>query len=197
MVRICRTHTRRGLIVSTQVQLMTADELLTLPGGEFRYELVKGELKKMSPAGHHQGKIIIRLTVPLAEHVKANQLGEIYAAETGFKLESAPDTVRAPDIAFITKERVEEVGETRGYWPGAFDLAVEVLSPDDRLSEVEEKVSEWLIAGTRQVWVVSPKLHTVTIYASSGNIQVLTEKEILTGGDVISGFALPVAEIFA
>ncbi len=119
MVRVCRTAVERALIVSSQVQLMTADELLTLPRGEFRYELVKGKLKKMSPAGHHHGKIIIRLTVPLAQHVKANQQGEIYAAETGFKLTSHPDTVLAPDIAFIVQERVEAVGETRGYWPGA------------------------------------------------------------------------------
>lgn len=183
--------------MSTEVQLITADELLTLPGSEFRYELVKGELKKMSPAGHEHGRIIMHLAAPLAQHVKAQQLGEVYAAETGFKLESNPDTVRAPDIAFIVASRVKAVGDTRGYWPGAPDLAVEVLSPDDRVSEIEEKVSEWLLAGSRQVWVVSPKLRTVTIYLSTGAIHVLTDKDRLEGADVVPGFELPVVELFA
>src|ERR1700687_919903 len=160
--------------MSTEVQLMTADELLALPRGEFRYELVNGELKKMSPAGHEHGRIIVRLTTPLAQHVWANRLGEVYAAETGFRLRSDPDTVRAPDIAFIVRQRVQVLGKTKGYWPGAPDLAVEVLSPDDRVSEVEDKVSEWLGAGTRQVWIVSPKLHTVTICSSTTEILLLT-----------------------
>lgn len=183
--------------MSTEVQLMTADELLALPRGEFRYELVNGELKKMSPAGHEHGRIIVRLTTPLAQHVWANRLGEVYAAETGFRLRSDPDTVRAPDIAFIVRQRVQVLGKTKGYWPGAPDLAVEVLSPDDRVSEVEDKVSEWLGAGTRQVWIVSPKLHTVTIYSSTTEILLLTEKDMLDGGELVPGFAISVSEIFA
>lgn len=179
-----------------QVQLVTADELLALPRGQLRYELINGELKKMSPAGHRHGRIIIRLTAPLAQHVKQNRLGEVYAAETGFKLKSNPDTVRAPDIAFITKQRVDDVGETRGYWPGAPDLAVEVLSPDDRVSEVEQKVSEWLEAGSKQVWVVNPKLRTVTVYRSTMDFTVITENNTLDGGEVVPGFHIQVSEIF-
>jgi Uma2 family endonuclease len=176
---------------------MTADELLALPRGEFRYELVNGELKKISPAGHDHGRITIRLTLPIAQHVVKHRLGEVYAAETGFKLGSNPDTVRAPDIAFIRQQRVDEVGATKGYWPGAPDLAVEVLNPNDRVVEVEEKVSEWLMAGTRQVWVVSAKLQTVTVYRSTTDVLVLTEKDSIDGGDVLPGFNIQVKEIFA
>lgn len=183
--------------MSTELQLMTADELLALPRGEFRYELVNGELKKMSPAGQKHGRITVRLTEPLAKHVRDHQLGQVYAAETGFKLKSDPDTVRAADIAFVRRERLEVLGETESYWPGAPDLAVEVNSPSDTVREVEKKVIEWLEFGSRLVWVVSSKLHTVTVYRSLTDIVALTEKDTLDGGDVVPGFQIAIAEIFA
>src|SRR6267142_1823402 len=179
--------------MSTEVQLMTADELLALPRGEFRYELVNGELKKMSPAGQKHGRITVRLTEPLAKYVRDHRLGQVYAAETGFKLKSGPDTVRAADIAFVRRERLEVMGETESYWPGAPDLAVEVNSPSDTVREVEKKVMEWLEFGSRLVWVVSSKLHTVTIYRSLTDIVALTEKDTLDGGDVIPGFQIAIA----
>jgi Uma2 family endonuclease len=182
--------------MSATTQLMTADELLKLPRGRARRELIEGELRQMSPAGHTHGKIAARLTGWLARHVEEQELGEVYAAETGFKLKSDPDTVRAPDAAFIRQERVDEVGETQGYWPGAPDLAVEVLSPSDTIAQVEEKVTEWLAFGTRLVWVISPKLRTITVYRSLSDITTLTENDTLDGEQIVPGFRCPVARLF-
>ncbi len=135
--------------------------------------------------------------MPLAQYVEDQELGEVYAAETGFLLTSNPDTVRAPDIAFVRRERVEAVGEAKGYWPGAPDLAVEVNSPGDKVGEVEDKVAEWLEYGTRLIWVISPKLHTVTVYRSLTDIATLTERDTLNGGEVVPGFQYPVAGLFS
>lgn len=182
--------------MSTTTQLMTAEELLKLPRGRFRYELIAGELRQMSPAGHKHGEIAARLSGILFQHVEAHDLGKIYAAETGFLITINPDTVRAPDVAFVRRERVDKADETTAYWPGAPDLAVEVNSPGDTVREVEEKVEEWLNAGTSLVWVVSPKLRTVTAYRSLTDIVMLTERDTLDGGDVIPGFQYPVAKLF-
>jgi Uma2 family endonuclease len=183
--------------MSTTTQLMTAEELLKLPRGRYRYELVKGELRQMSPAGHTHGKIAARLGAELFRHVEEHDLGEVYAAETGFKLKSDPDYVRAPDAAFVRRARVEQVGDAQGYFPGAPDLAAEVVSPGDKVSEVEEKVEEWLDAGTTLVWIVSPKLRTVTVYRSLSDVTTLTEKDALDGEQVVPGFRYPVAKLFA
>ena len=181
----------------TEVQLMTSDELLALPRCEFRYELVNGELKKTSPAGQKHGRITIRLSAPLAKYVRDSQLGEVYAAGTGFKLKSNPDTVRAADISFVQRKKLEISGETESFWSGAPDLAVEVNSPSDIVFEVEKKVMEWLEFGSRMVWVVGSKLHTVTLYRSLTDILVLTEKDTLDGGDVVPGFQIRISEIFS
>jgi len=184
--------------VSTpETELMTADELFEMPHDGFRYELIEGELRRMSPAGHDHGRIGMELAVPLGHYIKSKRLGKVYLAETGFKLRSNPDTVRAPDIAFVRQERIEQAGSVTGYWNGAPDLAVEVTSPSDTVSEVEEKVTEWLDAGASMVWVISPKLKTVTVYRSLTDITILTEKDTLNGGEVVPGFQIPVNEIFA
>ena len=183
--------------MSTTTQVMTAEELLKLPRGQFRYELVKGELIKMPPAGFDHGVVIMNLGAPLTQHVKTNQLGVVCGAETGFVIERDPDTVRAPDIAFVRRERLPQTGRPKAFWPGAPDLAVEVVSPGDTFEEVEEKVAEWLSAGARLVWVVNPKRRTVTVYRSLTEAAILTENDELDGQEIVPGFRCRVAELFA
>lgn len=184
-------------MATTIQRLFTADELWRMPADGFRYELVHGELRKMSPAGHTHGQIAGELIVSLGQHVKALRLGRVYAAETGFKLAGQPDHVRAPDVAFIRQERLDEAGEVTGFWPGAPDLAIEVLSPGDTYSEVEEKVLDWLAAGTRLVIVVDARRRTATVYSSPTAMTVLGVDDTLDGGDVVPGWQLRVADIFA
>jgi Uma2 family endonuclease len=182
--------------MSTITQLMTADELLKLPRGSFRYELVKGELITMSPAGSEHGAIVVNVTVLLAQHVKANNLGIVFGAETGFKIAENPDTVLAPDVAFISREHIPESGIPKKYWPGAPDLAVEVLSPGDTTREVEKKVSQWLAAGAHLVWTIDPKRKNVTVHRASKEVFTLSENDELDGEDVVPGFRCHVSEIF-
>jgi Uma2 family endonuclease len=182
--------------MATANQLITAEELLRMPDDGYRYELVRGDLRRMALAGHLHGRIAINITTPLDRHVRAQNLGVVCAAETGFKLASDPDVVRAPDVAFIRRERVEDVGDVEGYWPGAPDLAVEVISPSDTYSDVQEKVFDWIEAGTRMVVLVMPRKRTVTIYRSLTDIVMLTERNTLDGGDVVPGWKIPVSEVF-
>ena len=109
------------------VTTMTADELLAMPSDGYRYELIRGELRQMSPAGSQHGKIAARIGRRLGQFVEENSLGETYAAETGFIIDTAPDTVRAPDASFVSQKRVEAVGETEKIFPGPPDLAIEVI----------------------------------------------------------------------
>jgi Uma2 family endonuclease len=184
-------------VSATLTRSMTADELLAMPDDGYRYELVKGELIQISPTGDEHGQVAMELAAQLHLYVKKQNLGRVYAAETGFKLESDPDTVRAPDIAFVSRERVEATGTLPGFRSGAPELVVEVLSPSDRIGKVEAKVRQWLETGARLVWIVSSKLHTVTVYRSLTDIVTLTEKDTLDGGDVVPGFQINVADIFA
>ncbi len=184
-------------MMTTKSILATAAELLELPDDGYRYELVRGELRKMPPAGAYHGRTALKIGASLLNYVSANQLGEVYATETGFRIGSDPDHVRAPDAAFVRRERVAAAGEVAGYWPGAPDLAVEVISPSDRYTEVEEKVDDWLAAGTRLVALVNPRNRTVTLRRPGQDPVILTEPDTLDGGDVVPGWQMAVSDLFA
>jgi len=149
----------------------------------------------MSPAGFEHGHVVANITVPLGSFVKENRLGLLTGAETGFQIGHNPDTVRAPDVAFVCNERVPSE-RTPGFFQGAPDLAVEVVSPSDRASDVLAKVQDWLSAGCRAVWLLDPTHRTVSVYDDRNQIVTLTSSEELTGGDVVPGFRLSIAEIF-
>ena len=178
-------------------RVMTAEELFQLPDDNCRCALVGGELQRMNPAGFDHGAVIVNLTAPLAQHVKAHRLGVVCGAETGFVLARNPDTVLAPDIAFVRRERVPATGRPTSFWEGALDLAVEVTSPWDTRPEVAGKVEAWLSAGTPVVWVVDPQDATVTIHQSGRATRRLAESDTLDGAPLLPGFSLPVREIFA
>ena len=180
-----------------KTQLVTAEEMLDMPDDGFEYELVRGELRKMAPAGSRHSVSGIDFATSLNIHVKANNLGRVFGADGGFLLAREPDTVRAPDVAFVRRERVEALGIMSGYWPGPPDLAVEIISPNDRYTEVYEKVDEWLAAGAKMVVVVNPRNRTATVRVAGMNPVILNVGDTLDGGDVVPGWRMPVAEIFA
>ncbi len=175
--------------------LLTADDLWRMPRDGRRYELVKGELVEMTPVGPRHGAIARRLGAKLGEFADAHQLGETMV-ETGFCLERQPDTVRAPDVSFLSKERVPPE-DHEGYVPGAPDLAVEIVSPGDRDTDIQDKVMDYLAHGTRLVWVVRPRQRTVTVYRPDGTVRLLRETDTLDGEDVVPGFSLLVGELFS
>lgn len=175
---------------------VTADELWQLSAIGKNYELVRGELKEMAPPGGLHGKLSLRLGRFLQDFVDAHQLGEVMV-ETGFRLADSPDTVRSPDASFISTERLPADGLPEGYIPGPPDLAVEVVSPDDTASEVQDKVRDYLAYGTQQVWVVYPQQRLVIVHDPDGTAKTLQAQDTLSGETVIPGFACRMADIFS
>ena len=165
------------------VGTMTADELLVMPHNGYRYELIKGELRQMAPAGRQHGRIAATICSRLESFVRNNNLGEIYAAETGLIIWTDPDTVRAPDASFVSRARADATDEEDGYFPGAPDLAVEVISPNDRAVELEDKALDCLRAGAKMVIVlISQNAHGDHLSPVVDDIRILTEGDTVDGG---------------
>ena len=188
--------------MSTTTRLITADELLVMPhrdehGNDCRLELIRGELKVMSPSKPLHGIICARIAAKLGRSVEEHDLGEVVGAETGFIVERNPDTVLGVDAAFISHERLSTIEDLDKFAPFAPDLAVEVMSPSNTIREMGEKVALYFGAGARAVWVFNPKKRTAAVYNSSSDVRVFSEQETLEGGEVLPGFTLELSKLFS
>jgi Uma2 family endonuclease len=173
---------------------LTAEQLIRLPDDGLRCELVRGRLIREPPAGGEHGWLGINIAVFLRDFVRDDELGFVFGADTGFILFRQPDTVRAPDAAFVAAERLPH-GPPRGYVPLAPDLAVEIVSPSDRMSDVTRKVMDYLDAGTRLVWVIDPATRTAAVHRSRSDVLMLRDDDTLEGGEVLPGFRLALADL--
>lgn len=177
-----------------EARLLTADEFAEM-NRLGRSELIRGKVHKLPPPQMQHGWLASEIGWRLGEFVHQHQLGRTFAAETGFLIAQNPDTVRAPDASFIRADRLPET--MSGYFPGGPDLAVEVVSPSDTWSELLDKVSDWLAAGTRMVWVVDGERQRALVFRSMNDVHTLTGSQALDGQDVLPGFSLPLSELFA
>lgn len=182
--------------VSSAARRWTAHELMALPRGERRFELVAGELRVVSPAGRRREQAGARLGALLRAHVLRHGLGAVFLADIAFHLTREPDTVLAPDVSFVRAERVPPGGVALGWFPGAPDLAVELLSPSDRILAVEDQATAYLEAGGRAVWVVNARHRRVTVHAAGATPRVLGPDDRLDGGEIVPGFGCLVRELF-
>jgi len=179
-------------------KLITAEEFRRMPepGDGSKQELVRGEIVTMPPPGFQHGVCQYRVARVLGEYVDAQQLGRI-TVESGVVTHREPDTIRGPDVAFWSAERLPFDQTPEGYPDVAADLAVEIISPNDLHHHVQEKVLEYLGRGVRMVWLVDPETRTVTVYRSRQEVRILQQEDTLSGEDVVPGFGCSVADLFA
>ena len=175
---------------------MNIEDLYAMPDDEWKYELQEGVLVSEPLPGTRHGRVAVRIAARLEAHVCKHRLGVVIGNDSGFVLARSPDTVRGPDVSFVTRQRFEEVGDSTEAFPGGPDLAVEVLSPSNTVAGIHAKVADYLAAGTRLVWVVDTERKTVAVYRSLLSPRVLSEKDTLEGENVVPGFAVGVAELF-
>ena len=178
------------------VMLMTPDEFLVYPLSDVKAELVRGELRVTPPPGGPHGRAATNLILLLGAFLKGRGLGWVYADGVGYELLALPRTVRVPDVSFVRAERLPKEGIGPGLLKLAPDLAVEVLSPSESASDLEEKLDDYRACGTPLLWVIDPVRRTVMIIASDAPVRWLREGDVLGGGNVVPGFSCDVADLF-
>jgi Uma2 family endonuclease len=173
-------------------QHMTAEAFAQLPKYGHKYELIEGEVT-MAPAGMYHDEIVINLGSALLAFVRQNMLGRVYASSVGYRIDES--NVVSPDVSFVSASRLVDGSSPDSYGDLAPDLAVEIVFPNDRALEVEQKINLYLAHGTRLVWVIHPRQRTATIHRADGTGQRIGENELLRGEDVLPGFACKLSDI--
>jgi Uma2 family endonuclease len=174
---------------------MTAEEFMALPDDGWRYELIRGELHRMSPGGVQHGGIGAKFARRLGVYVEDRDLG-LVLVDTGFVFEDDPPTLRVPDVAFIRAERLPPPDELPLFSRVAPDLAIEVVSPNDAPAEIAEKVAFDLAHGVPLVWVAYPRPRQVSVHRPGQEPHTLGVGDTLEGEDVVPGFRLALADLF-
>jgi Uma2 family endonuclease len=182
--------------MSTEVRRATIEDVATLPDDGQRYDLIKGNLIRMSLARGRHGEIASKINWLVGNVVWPERLGRVYTAEAGFILARGPDVLLCPDVASVSSERLPPDAERDQFMEIAPDLAVEVLSPSETARTSREKVDAYLDGGVNAVWVVGPVRRSVAVHLASGMTEILSEDDVLDSGDILPGFSVPVADIF-
>ena len=182
--------------MATTERLLTAEELMSLPDNGMQQELVRGRLIEMPPPNFLHCKLVAVLCRILGIFVSQHHLGTVVGGP-GFILQRDPDTVRAPDVAFVSTAREALITEPEQYQEFAPDLAVEIFSPGDRRGDLDEKIKHWRTAGARLIWMVFPRWRTVEVHCADGASETISEDGLLQGEDVLPGFSCAVRDLFA
>jgi Uma2 family endonuclease len=186
---------KRSTVMAATTHMATEADLQRTPDDGWKYELVDGEIRRVSPAGSRHGRVCVELAARLNTHVKQAKLGYVFDSSTGFRLPGG--NVRSPDVSFVGRGRFEGEKIPAGFSPVAPDLAVEVLSPDDRPRALLDKIGEYLQAGVRLVWVIDPERGAAAAYRSLIDVKELGIEGTLDGEDVVQGFKCPLQDILA
>ncbi len=184
------------MTTQTETKLLNADDLLRLHGQGFRGELIRGVLCEPMAAGVDHGKYVMNLALAIGGFIKSRRLGSLIGSDSGIRIDRDPDTVREPDVAFISSEKMSLDVSVPGYSEVIPDLVVEIASPSDSRTEVHDKARMWHSHGVRLVWVAYPDTRSVDVHSEDGSIATLSESDAIDGGNVLPGFACPVNDIF-
>lgn len=184
-------------MATTRPVTMTAEDLLRFRGDpDKRYELVDGVLIEMSPPGGEHGQIASKSDRLIGNFVDLHELGTTFGAETGFLVQRSPDRVRAPDFAFASLQRMPSRRAPRGYVPFAPDFVIEIVSPYDTAGEIQERVDDWLRAGTVVVWVMYPSIGAVVIWRGLERADRRAGDDELDAEPALPGFRCNVGDLF-